>query len=67
MTHIAPRRIKIVMRNQNGVRPNGMTDGCIENIDAVNVIGYNTLDQRISKVIAFDHIHRDIPKLEMLR
>jgi hypothetical protein len=55
------------MRNQNGVRPNGMTDGCIENIDAVNVIGYNTLDQRISKVIAFDHIHRDIPKLEMSR
>jgi hypothetical protein len=59
--------MKIVMRNQNGVRPNGMTDGCIENIDAVSVIGYNTLDQRISKVIVFDQIHRNIPKLEMLR
>jgi hypothetical protein len=67
MTHITPIRMKMVMRNQNVVRPNGMTGGCIENIDAANVIGYNTLDQRISKVISFDQIHRDIPKLEMLR
>jgi hypothetical protein len=36
--------MKMVLRNQNGVRPNGMTDACIENIDAANVIGYNTLD-----------------------
>jgi len=34
--------MKTVVRNQNGVRPNGMTDGCIENIDAASVIGYNT-------------------------
>ena len=44
-----------------------MTDACIENMDAANVIGYNTLDQRISKIISFDQIRRDIPKLEMLR
>jgi hypothetical protein len=37
--------MKMVIRNQNGVRPKGITEGCIENIDAVSVIGYNTLYQ----------------------
>ncbi len=67
MTHITPIRRKMVIRNQNGVRPNGMTEGCIENIDAASAIGYNTLSSQLAKLLYWSYLssHTHVENFEV--